>query len=160
MQSYLSPDAAAKDHLVRVHGSCNRLLSGDQITDLVLQSLAGALRYCLATVLDRATELRDRLGIEFEDSRSCDIQSYRNAPLKDKQKSDKCSQVFRPVVSSSLFDQPGIDEDMACYEDGCYLAMVLIESGWNNQQVEMAVDKLLKYKVNYYSTALLSTKLT
>ena len=71
MKSNPGPDAAAKNH--RVHGDCNRLLRGETLSDFDLEYSAGQLRYRLQTIMSRATEYKDRVGIPFPECKEDDV---------------------------------------------------------------------------------------
>ena len=144
VNSHPGPDAAAKNHFV--HGKCGLLLQGVQLSDRDLERLAGALRYRMETIMGRATEYKDRLGISLPDCRDCDVYNYQAQVSKDKEKKAKRSQVYRTVLDRRLFDPPADHENMPYEKGNTYLTMVLTESGWDRQHIEAALDELVKLK--------------
>ena len=144
LHSYPGPDEAAKNHFV--HNSSHKLLRGRQLSEYDLETLAGALRYRMNSIMARATEYKDRLGIVFGDCRNTDVFGYTAAAGKDMAKFNKWGDMYHLVVRHQLFDSPLGHEGMS-YEKGTkYLAVVLTESGWSRDKIESALDELVKLK--------------
>lgn len=131
---------------ISVHGSCNRLLRGKNIPDIELELLAGELRFRLETIMSRATEYKDRLGIPFPDCSECDVEKYKVYISKDKGKNAKFYQICRMVLNSELFDGSGEHEGFPYDKGDDYLSMVFCESGWNAQRIKEGIDELFKLR--------------
>lgn len=144
MQSNPGPDEATKNH--RVHSACNQLLRGEKLSSDALKYLARELRYRMRTVMNQATEYKDRLAISFADCRECDSYTYKGIFRKDKAKHPRYSQIFRMVIKSKLFDEPGEGEGMPYIKGTDYLSMVFCESGWNVDRIKLALDELVKLR--------------
>lgn len=144
MQSNPGPDEAAKNH--HVHSACNRLLRGEKLSSDALEYLGGELRYRMRTVMNQATEYKDRLGISFADCRECDSYTYKGRVRRDKGKHTRFSQIFQMVIKGKLFDEPGEGEGMPYIKGTDYLSMVLCESGWNVDKIKSALDELVKLR--------------
>ncbi|MCJ1271269.1 hypothetical protein MMC22_011169 [Lobaria immixta] len=147
MKSNPGPDAAAKNH--RVHGNCNRLLRGENIPNSDLEYLAGELRFRLETIMGRATEYKDRLGIPFPDCSACDVYKYMGDLFKNKEKDAKFDQIYRMVSKFDLFDSPEAHEGFPYAKGHDYLSMVFCESGWGAQRVKEALDELSNFRAQH-----------
>lgn len=142
MRSYPGPNAAAKNHFV--HNYSNRLLNGQHLSDRDLEILAGALRYRMETIMGRATEYKDRLGLVFPDCHDYDVFTYKNQLSKNMY--DKYSQISRMVGECDLFDAPAEHEHHPYAKGEYYVAMILTESGWDRQDIEDALQQLVKFR--------------
>ena len=100
------PDKAAKNHFV--HHNCRHLLNGKRQSAQELELLAMALIYRLKTILARATEYKDRLGLDeflkvLNSNLACDrrngLAALRRAPIYNEAlKADKICVVLQLIL--------------------------------------------------------------
>ena len=145
LSAFPGPDEAPKNH--RVHYFCRKLLRNEHLLDRELEILAGALKYRLKTIMDTATEYKDRLGISSPDCRKCDVYNYQRAEIRiGKEKYDRYGKIFRLVVTQGLFDSPGSGEDMPYVKGHYYMAMLFTESGRGLDHVQADLDSLARFR--------------
>ena len=142
--SYPGPDEAAKNH--HVHNNSKRLLKGGQLSKYDLETLAGALRYRMNSIMARATEYKDRLGIAFKDCRNTDVSGYFTTIAKDGPKHERWNDIYHMAVPRRLFEIPLAHEGLPYDKGNKYLVMVLTESDWSREKVEAALNELVKLK--------------
>ena len=122
-------DSAAKNHFV--HGRCHEILKGATLPPRELEMLAGALKYRLKKVVARATEYKDRLGIEFPDCHQVDYASLMVKMENDHETRSRHDTIRGLVFRAQLFDGPGEDGGMPYVKGFAYLALALLHTGWS-----------------------------
>lgn len=137
-------DSAAKNHFV--HGACHDVVQGKTLPPAALERLAGALRYRLVKMIARATEYKDRLGIEFPDCRQVDVEPLMKQMKIDHDTTTRHSAIRSMVFGARLFDGPQGHEGMPYVKGGAYLALVFLHSGWSRSKIEDALTELIKVK--------------
>ncbi|MCJ1401666.1 hypothetical protein MMC11_004883 [Xylographa trunciseda] len=144
LRSKPGPDEAAKNHFV--HHNCRHLLNGKTLPAQELEYLSAALIYRLKTIIARATEYKDRLGLDYPDCHECDVWEYASRISKDPETEARNSEIAYMIRDRELFDEPS-NEESHDFGKGCsYLAIVLTESKWSTSQIEVALNGLIKFE--------------
>lgn len=143
MHSFPGDDSAAKNHFV--HGACIQLLRGRKLTNLDLRNLAGNLYY-RQQIIRRATDYKNRLGLESPDCDQYDVQAHRSSFNKDPRKKALYSINFTAVNGSELFDNPGEHGGLPYIKGCCYLAAVMAEAEWDEITVTSMLGELVKLR--------------
>lgn len=138
LNSFPGPDEAAKNR--RVHGTCRRLLEDRALSNNDLEDLAGALRYRLETIVDQATEYKNR---------HVDTFAYKARISGNYDFYSKYGVIHEMVYSQKLFDGPADHEGMPYIKGGDYLTIVFLESGWTLEQIQDGVEGLARLRGNY-----------
>jgi hypothetical protein len=144
MASNPGDSSAAKNHTV--HSYCWRLSAGDTLTVYELENLAGSLQYRLSTIIDRATEYKDHLGLDFPDCRDCEMYTYEAAISKDKIRSARHNEIYKLFADYDLFDRPEDHEGMRYEKGNMYLISALTNSDRDRVRIKQALDTLTKLK--------------
>ena len=146
LDSCPGPDEAAKN--VALHGACRRLLR-DEPLNKNLEYLAGALRYRLETIVDQATEYKNRLGISYDDCRKVDTFNYKARIKSNHEVHSRYSIIYHLVYDQQLFDRPADHEGMPYVKGGDYLTVAFLESGWTLEQIQDGLEGLAEYRGTY-----------
>lgn len=144
LNSFPGPDDAAKNR--RIHSQCRSLLKNEPLSNHDLENLAGALRYRLETIVDQATEYKDRLGISLEDCRQVDTVVYKARNLKNYDVSNKYRTILEMVYTHNLFDRPAEHEGMPYVKGHDYLVIVFLESGWTLEEIQDGLKSLARLR--------------
>ena len=143
MRSYPGPDCAAKN--ITVHGRCDRLLQGktENLSHGYLKQLASALRYRLKSIVQRATEYKDYLGLDFPDCAEHDSAIIWNGRDRNSAVQDRKSQIFRRVVRARIFDEPVEDEGHKYIKGHYYLTLALAQTSWDIPTIDQKLAELV-----------------
>ena len=144
LKSQPGNDSAAKNHYI--HGRCHAILRGATLAPDQIEQLAGALQYRLKKVIARATEYKNRLGIQFSDCRDVDA-VYVMRQMETTHEIIKRHDAIRSLVfEAQLFDGPEEYEGLPYVKGFAYLGLALLHSGWTCAEIENAVAELVKFK--------------
>lgn len=147
LNSCPGPDEAAKNH--RVHRTCRGLLRNESFSKEELELLAGSLRYRLETIIDQATEYKDRLGVSHDDCRNVDTFTYIQRIPRNGHAYSKYRIIKDMVYSEELFDRAAEHEGMRYVKGSNYLSIVFLESGWTLEQIQDGLKGLVQLRGNH-----------
>ena len=143
MQSNPGDSSAAKNHAV--HSGCCSLLKGEELANWELEVLAGSLQYRLIAIMDKATEYKDRLGLDFPDCRDCDPTTYKYT-IKDQLLDKQLQDIDSMRADYDFFDTPEEHEGMPYNKGNMYLRLAFATSGWSNERVGQAMAAIMEMK--------------
>lgn len=144
LKSHPGDDSAAKNHYI--HGHCHAVLGGESLSPEEIEELAGALKYRLKRVMARATEYKDRLGINFPDCREVEVSSLMRQMKTTGEIEARHSDIRSMVFNARLFDAPQDHEGLPYVKGAAYLALVFLHSGWSRSQIEDGLAELIEVK--------------
>ena len=142
MDSYPgSPDAANNRP---VHLDCRRLIRGEtkDLSHQDLELLAKALRYRLKSIVSRATEYKNYLGLDFPDCAEHDSANIWRKPDPNLAMEYRREQLFNRIAGAHIFDDP-VGGEGYDYDKGVnYLALALAQTSWDIPTISQKLDEL------------------
>ncbi|MCJ1282364.1 hypothetical protein MMC26_001687 [Xylographa opegraphella] len=110
LNSKPGPEEAATNHSVHHN---YRHHKQQKPTAQELGYLLAELIYRLKTVIVRATEYKDRLGLIYPDCLECDVWEYASRNATDPETDARCDEIFDMINLRELFDEPSDHESHA-----------------------------------------------